>query len=271
MGSSFNSPNFTPVIKLVTKMISNEELLAKYPLSEVEQRMLLHQDLLKVMLGSSTGSKPFGLCLANMCRDNVKISQKVSKVFIKAINNSNFDNVKSYLKALKPFLKMNDSLKEQKLEWVFGFSQIINRKMYREEKYKYGLELVDRINEEAYTYVSPITNAPAEDSLFSQLLKCKGKLDTFAIYCLQEMLSLMAKDEIIARFVYQAAPPTYQAARYSDWIRPYLEFQKQEVERANSYAYFKNKHDAILQSLHYLEKFEERCKIFKQEERESYN
>jgi hypothetical protein len=57
-----------------------------------------------------------------MCQDNEKMSQKVSKVFIKAINNSNFDNVKSYLTALKPFLKMNDSLKLKKLEWVFGFS-----------------------------------------------------------------------------------------------------------------------------------------------------
>lgn len=111
------------------------------------------------------------------------------------------------------------------------------------------MEFVDRINEEAFTYVSPITNAPSEDSLFSQLLKCKGKLDTFAINCLQEMLSLMAKDDDIARFVYKTAPPTYQISRYSDWIRTYLENQKHEVEKANSYAYFKNKHDAILKSL----------------------
>ena len=84
------------------------------------------------------------------------MSQKVSKVFIKAINNSNFDNVKSYLKALKPFLKMDDSLKDKKLEWVFGFSQILQRKTYREERYKYGLEFIDRIGDEAYTYVTPV-------------------------------------------------------------------------------------------------------------------
>lgn len=111
MGGSFNSPNFTPIIKLVTKMITNHDLLEKYPLTEVEKQMFLHHDLLKVMLGSP-GSKQFGHCLASMCKENPKMSQKVSKVFIKAINNSNFDNVKSYLKALKPFLKMEDSLKE---------------------------------------------------------------------------------------------------------------------------------------------------------------
>jgi transposase len=118
--------------------------------------------------------------------------------------------------------------------------------------------------------VSPITNGPSEESLFAQLLKCKGKLDTFAINCLQEMLSLMAKDDVIARFVFHAAPHCYQISRYSDWIRPYLEYQKSEVERANSYAYFKNKHDAILKSMTYLEKFEEKVVKFREEEKEAY-
>ena len=158
-----------------------------------------------------------------MCKDNFKLTKKVSKVFIKAINDSNYDNVKNYLMALKPFIKLNDSLKPQKLEWMFGISQIIARKGYREEKYKYGLEHVDKINEEANLYVSPLASSPSEDSLLSQLLKCKGKVDTFAVNCLKEMLSLMAKDIDIARFVYHSAPPSYQNARYSDWIRPYLE------------------------------------------------
>ena len=81
------------------------------------------------------------------------------------------------------------------------------------------------------------------------------------------MLSLMAKDDVIAKFVSQSAPYNYSLSRYSDWIRPYLEFQKTEVERSNSYSYFKNKHDAILKSISYLEKFEEKITIFKEEER----
>ena len=34
MGGSFSSPNFGYVIKLVTKMITNENLIAKYPLND---------------------------------------------------------------------------------------------------------------------------------------------------------------------------------------------------------------------------------------------
>jgi hypothetical protein len=100
-----------------------------------------------------------------MCKDNIKLTKKVSKVFIKAINGSNFDNVKSYLAALKPFLKNSDSLKIMKLEWIFGYSQILNKKGYREERYKYGLEHVDRIGDESNTYRSPIITGPEESLL----------------------------------------------------------------------------------------------------------
>lgn len=97
MGSAFTTPNFTPLMKLLIKMITNTELLEKYPLKELEKKMFLHNDMLKVMLGSNSGSKEFGECLANMCQDNFKLSQKVSKVFLKAIKNSSFDSVKNYL------------------------------------------------------------------------------------------------------------------------------------------------------------------------------
>lgn len=256
MGGSYNQPNFSPIIKLLTKILTNPALLEAHPLTEVEKKMFLHADLLKVMLSAQSGGKQFGQCIANMCHENAKMSQKVSKVFIKAINSASYDNVKNFLSALKPFVRLQDSLKAQRLEWVFGFSQVIAKKQYREERFKYGLEFVERSADDAHTYICPLACTLAEESLLAQLLKCKGKLDTFAINCLKEMLSLMAKDEDVARYVYSASPPTYQVARYSDWIRPYLEYQKAEVERTNSYAYFKSKHDAIVKSLDYCTRFE---------------
>lgn len=102
-----------------------------------------------------------------MCKDNYKLSKKVSKVFIKSINNSNYDNVRNYLTALKPFLTIEDSLKAMKLEWVFGVSEIVNRKGFREERYKYGYEIIDKIGDESYTYVSPIASGPIDDALLS--------------------------------------------------------------------------------------------------------
>ena len=53
MGSAFTTPNFSPLMKLLIKMITNTELLEKYPLKELEKKMFLHNDMLKVMLGSN--------------------------------------------------------------------------------------------------------------------------------------------------------------------------------------------------------------------------
>ena len=80
----------------------------------------------------------------------------------------------------------------------------------------------------------------------------------------------MAKDDDIARFVYFSSPPTYQHARYSDWIKPYLEHQKADIERSNAYSYFKNKHDTILKTLQLFEVYEEKCKKFSEEEKAAY-
>lgn len=122
MGGSFTQPNFTPLIKLLTRILTDPALLERHPLNDNEKAMFLHSDMLKVMLGSAVGGKHFGICLANMCKDHLKMSRKVAKVFLKAINNANYENVKSYLTALKPFVRLDDSLRPQRLEWIFGIS-----------------------------------------------------------------------------------------------------------------------------------------------------
>jgi hypothetical protein len=81
----------------------------------------------------------------------------------------------------------------------------------------------------------------------------------------------MSKDDLIARFVYNTVPPTYQSCRFTDWIRPYLEMQRLDTERSNSYnSYFKSKYESIIKSLGYLEKFEEKVELFKVEEKAAY-
>ncbi len=239
-------------------------------MTETEKQMLLHEDLLRVMLGSSAqGSKQFGACLAQMCKDDAKLSRKICKILLKSIGLSNYESVKNYLSALKPFLRLQDSLKAQKLEWILGLHQVLALKNYRETLCKYGLEHADRINEDTYTYVT-FCNGLHQDSLLKQLVNCRGKLENFAINCLKDLLSLMAKDEDIARFVYNSQGPTYQFARYSDWFRGYLLYHKEEIEKSNIPTYFKEKYDKVVKSIKYLEKYEETCQKIDKENREEF-
>jgi hypothetical protein len=74
MGGSFSQPNFTPLIKMLTKILTNQALLDKYPLTDLEKKMFLDAELLKILLSNQSGGKQFGQCLANMCQDNTKLS-----------------------------------------------------------------------------------------------------------------------------------------------------------------------------------------------------
>ena len=81
--------------------------------------MLHHPHLLKSVLCSPSADS-FANLLADMCKDNFHLSKKVAKVFLQAIEAAHFDTVGNYMVSMKPFLKMNDSLKGLKMEWIFG-------------------------------------------------------------------------------------------------------------------------------------------------------
>ena len=208
MGGSFQTPNLGPLISVITRMMQSPHF-TNNPLNSDAKVLMMRPELLKIMLGQTGASKHFGVCLASVCKEDENFSKKVAKVFLKSINNANLESVKNYMKALKPFLLIDDSLKTKKLEWVLGIYEITSRKDYKQTKFKYGVELVDTIGEECSNYQSPIVRSHMDDALLMQLFKCKGKLDAFAVNCLKELLSLMAKDEVIARFIYTSGPPTY--------------------------------------------------------------
>ena len=262
VGGGYTQPPFGQLIKLVATMITDEHLLAKYPMTGIEKEMLLHHHLLKLMLGSASAGKQFGQCLAGMCRDNAKLSKRVTKVFLRSIEQagSDFSAVRSYLKALKPFLRSDDSLKHQKLEWVFGIPEVMSRKMYGESRCKYGLELIDRMNEESMTFTSPILYGTADEALIAQIIKSKGSRgsDLQCASCLKELLSLMRKDHDVAHFVYHLPPNTYWNARFTDWFGPYLQREKElgdssKYGNSNHSQSQRNRQELILKALAHLE------------------
>ena len=49
------------------------------------------------------------------------------------------------------------------MEWVFGIPEVVSKKVPGDSRCKYGLELVDRINEESIKFSSPILPGAAEE------------------------------------------------------------------------------------------------------------
>lgn len=102
-----------------------------------------------------------------MCKGNFNLSKKVAKLLIKGINQYQVDKVTKYLKLLKRFLSIDDDFKTARLEWSLGVPQIVNKKQFRKNNYQYGLELIDKINDEAHTFNTTLTTGTSEDALLT--------------------------------------------------------------------------------------------------------
>lgn len=210
MGGTYNKPNFTKIMKLMTVLMSNSDMQEKYPLSQEANKMLTNQEILNYLLESAEDNKHFVASLTQMCKNNEKLSKKIAKVFLKQIGSTNVDSkVAKYFKMLKKFVKIEDDLKLHRMQWVFGIGQVVTKTQYRTNKNEYGLELVSNINEESVNYITPLNPSFSDDALLSQLLKCRGKMDSQCIKSLKDLLSLCAKDDDVAKFIYTTAPPTY--------------------------------------------------------------
>lgn len=172
MTGNYTQPNFSPLIKVVTTMI-DDDLVKIYPMSDVGNKMLQDKEMLGQLIEATPPKSDFA-SFCEMCHGNIKMSKKMAKVLVKGINLNEQAKNGLYLKALKKFLLVDDSLKQQRLEWVFGVPQLVSKKVYGTLKFDYGVQLVERINEEAYTYVSSLlttSSQKTEDAIFTSLLK----------------------------------------------------------------------------------------------------
>lgn len=77
--------------------------------------------------------------------------------------------------------------------------------------------------ENVYSIASGLDSRNHSDALLEVLWKYKGRLHSFTLTSLQSLCNLLAKDEVIANYFSELPAASYNLARYTDWIKPYLE------------------------------------------------
>lgn len=141
-------------------------------------------------------------------------------VFVQQIGQTNqVDQIKNFLQALKPFLLLNDSLKKKRIEWLLGVPQMTGRKGYNEEKYRFGVEIINLVNDDVRTYPSPLNSKINEEVLLSV---CRKQAESLSVVALTFLVEIMHEDAAVLEYVHSMPAPNYQFHRYSDWIHPFL-------------------------------------------------
>ena len=103
-----------------------------------------------------------------------------------------------------------------------------------EPKTRIGVKVLFSIYDEVYSYRSYLNTNDNIDSLLHLLWRYKGRMDTFTVNCLLSLMNIITADDDVSEYFSNIPGPTYQYARYTDWIKPYL--NEQLIDARKGYA-----------------------------------
>lgn len=243
MGNKYVNPTFDPLINTVAYLAShaeterypNEKGIAPptaigskvYKLSPDERKCLIDRDFVIKTLKEGYDSESLGTIICHWAFENERYSSKVIRVILKGLHEADYDELKPYLEVIKKLLKMNDNLKRERMEWALGYPTAICQTSYISASLpKYGIAFADSITEETFTYFTPVSVSNKLNVNFEGILLTlwhhRRRWETYTMTCVRSLLELMATDDDIGNYIADCQPPTYQYARYSDWLLPFI-------------------------------------------------
>ena len=135
--------NFRPLIGLITVMMSDKMMLAKYPISENANKILKSKQVLKNLMDPSNNSQ--GIML-EMCKNDFKLSKKIAKQHVKSFDANSVEELADSLVGMRSFLLIKDNLQLTRMNWIIGVSHLLNAKEMGKPIFEYGLDFVKKEN-----------------------------------------------------------------------------------------------------------------------------
>ena len=142
---------------------------------------------------------------------------------------SDHHKIDNYLTVVEKLVSMKDKdpktrqpLQARRLEWIFGFAYLNHQSS--DTKIKFGLDsLQHNIAGEVYSFRSMLTYSPDDDSSLLHLIwRYQGRMENYTMTCLEHLTKILASDEEIMEYFSNLPGASYQYARYTDWIKPFL-------------------------------------------------
>ena len=280
MGSVYATPNFGPLLEAVSHMVVrcytptftqdsehrpntiDQNAATFYNLTEADiENFFLHEDFLRIAILNS--SEILGKALAHISYKNIEVSKAIGKVILKTINTSDYEKIKHCMLVTKPYLYIEDEYQRNRAEWILGFSCLYAQRGTENVSLpRFGTASISHINDEAYSYLSPIDLMRNNDALLALLWRYRGKMDLYVINCLNIFLEIIVESPFLSEYVSTLDPPTYEFARFTDWFRPYLSKELEKAQRNTSYRQAGKKEECIQKCFDFLEKYEANLKAY---------
>ena len=196
----------------------------------------------------------FGVLVEHLSFENDGFSYQMAVLILRGLNKSNFDEARPFLEAMAYFLNINDYLQTKRIEWVLGFPQPIAQTI-RDGPDSFGMFGNNSIDDLVYNYESTI---PLENgtSVLNLILINRKRLENLCLVCLRQVLFLCDINSNVFEFFINLPAPSYNLAKFSDWIRPFIENYISDAKRYYYGGY--PKEEAGNQALTLFNTFEEK-------------
>ena len=195
--------------------------------------------------------------IIKLMTNNKKFTKLMCKLMLNIINDYQVNKFQQYFQLLCDMIVLPDNLQMLRFEWLLGIPQ---PETNLNGAQNYGLAAINTLKDEYLTYVSPLGIANKEHPLLYNLYRNRNRLEYFTTQSIHEIFKLAEINEALYNYLKYIPAPTYQHAKYSEWILSFLDSYSKSSERFYNAQEGKERQILIAESKSLVELFAERVK-----------
>ena len=272
MGNRYTDPEFNPLIQTLARMVSRTKVptksgnqpntsaskqgLSLFELSENDMKCLLCPDFYEKTLKEKYDPQALGLIIQHLSFENESFSYCIAEILLKGINRCNYEEVKPYLEAMSYFISIKDFLEIKRFEWIFGYPQPLVSTA-RGGPESFGTFGNSSLEDLVISYETPLA-LENTTSILNLILQGRKKFDNLCMVCIRQIIILINENNSIFQYITSLPPPSYNYAKFTDWIPPFIDYFLADAKRFSYSSY--SQEEAGLEAQKIWKQIEEKLK-----------
>lgn len=238
MGNNYSKPMFDSLIQTICYLSRHTDprentdvplppttMQGKiYPAGDNEKKVLVNKHFATKAIKDAFEADAVGKLIAHWCYENEENSEIFAAVFLKGVNLSDYEEIFAFLTAGNHFLSLKDSLQQKRLEMLLGTPMLSDGSMVQAcppDLPKLGIYAIQSLTDEMIFFPSTLKELDAhEESILSLIFRSKKRFEKYTMFCIKELLTL---GDATMKYIFSMPSPTYQYAKYSDWIVQFVQ------------------------------------------------
>ena len=253
IGNRYADPDFNALIQTIAHMVSRAQINTKsgtlpnsslghqgytlYPLSDNDFAVLTCREFYEKTLKEKYHPQALGIIIQQLAFENDTFSYHIADILLRGLNKATYEDTKTYLEAIVYFLSITDFVQAKRAEWVLGFPQpTVTTALNSLDSF--GIYGNLNIDDSVVSYETPL-DIEGSHSLINYMLQHRKRLENNTLLCLNKLLTLVDISPQVFEYLLYLPPPSYNYAKFIDWIMPFLDYYLAETKKYSYTTYHK--------------------------------